>query len=46
MIICIGVVLEHVRLRDGAQDQESAQMSPDPFLTCVVGSGNETNEPS
>ena len=29
--------------RDDAQDQENASMSPDPFLMCVVGSGNETN---
>ena len=29
--------------RDGAQDQENAPMSPDPFLACMVGSGNETN---
>ena len=24
------------------QNQESVPMSPDPFLACVVGSGNET----
>ena len=35
-------VLEHVRSRDGAQDQENASMSPDPSLAYVVGSGNET----
>ena len=32
-------VLEHVQSCDGAQDQENAPMSPDPFLTCVVGLG-------
>ena len=35
-------VLEHVQSRDGAHDQEKAPMSPDPFLACVMGSGNET----
>ena len=28
--------------RDGAQDQENASMSPDPFPLQRVGSGNET----
>jgi hypothetical protein len=31
--------MEHVRSRDGAQDQEYASMFPDP----VVGFGNETS---
>ena len=35
-------VLEHVQSRDGAHDQEKAPMSPDPFLACVMGSGNKT----
>ena len=35
-------VLEHVRSRDGAQDQENASMSPDPFLLGGVrGSGTD-----
>ena len=41
MTICM-FVLEYVRSHDGAPDQENASMSPDPFLACVVGSGNET----
>ena len=32
-----------MRSRDGAQDQENDPMSPDPFLLCVVGPGNETS---
>ena len=35
-------VLVHVRPRDGAQDQENAPMSPDPFPRGRLGSGNET----
>ena len=42
MIICIGFLLAHVRSRDGAQDQENAPMSPDPFPRERLGSGNET----
>ena len=42
VIICIGFLLEHVRSRDGAQDQENAPMSPDPFPRERLGSGNET----
>ena len=38
VIICIA----HVRPRDGVQDQENAPMSPDPFPSLRVGSGNET----
>ena len=44
MIIYIGFLLAHVRSRDGAQDQENAPMSPDPFPRERLGSGNETNE--
>ena len=33
---------EQVWSSDGVLDQENASMSPDPFLTCVVGYGNET----
>ena len=43
MIICIGFLLAHVRSRDGAQDQENAPMSPDPFPRERLGSGNETS---
>ena len=32
-------VLEHVRSRDGAQDQENAPMSPDPFPSLRVDLG-------
>ena len=42
MIVCIGFLLEHVRSRDGAQDQENTPMSPDPFPLGGLGSGNET----
>ena len=42
VIICIGFLLAHVRSRDGAQDQENAPMSPDPFPRERLGSGNET----
>ena len=35
-IACIGSC-------DGAQDQENASMSPDPFPLQRVGSGNETS---
>ena len=35
-------LLAHVRSRDGAQDQENAPMSPDPFPRARLGSGNET----
>ena len=31
-----------MRSRDGAQDQENAPMSPDPFPRERLGSGNET----
>ena len=31
-----------MRSRDGAQDQENAPMSPDPFPLEKLGSGNET----
>ena len=44
MIICIGFLLAHVRSRDGAQDQENAPMSPDPFPRERLGSGNETSQ--
>ena len=43
MIICIRFLLVHVRSRDGAQDQENAPMSPDPFPCERLGSGNETS---
>ena len=46
MIICIGFLLAHVRSRDGAQDQENAPMSQDPFPCERLGSGNETNQPA
>ena len=36
-------VLAHVWSHDGVQDQENAPMSPDPFLSLRLGSGNETN---
>ena len=42
VIICIGFLLAHVRSCDGAQDQENAPMSPDPFSRERLGSGNET----
>ena len=42
VIICIAFLLAHVRSRDGAQDQENAPMSPDPFPRERLGSGNET----
>ena len=32
----------HVSAHDGAQDQENAPMSPDPFPHERLGSGNET----
>ena len=37
-------ILEHVRSHDGAQDQENAPMSPDPFPRerLGYGSGNKT----
>ena len=41
-IICIGFLLAHVQSHDGAQDQENAPMSPDPFPRERLGSGNET----
>ena len=45
VIICIGFLLAHMRSRDGAQDQEDAPMSPDPFPRERLGpgSGNETS---
>ena len=43
VIICIGFLLAHVQSRDGAQDQENAPMSPDPFPRERLGSGNETS---
>ena len=46
VIICIGFLLAHVRSRNGAQDQENAPMSPDPFSHERLGSGNETSMPS
>ena len=42
VIICIGFLLAHVWSCDGAQDQENAPMSPDPFSRERLGSGNET----
>ena len=43
--ICIGFLLAHVRSRNGAQDQENAPMSPDPFPHERLGSGNKTSMP-
>ena len=40
MTTCIACIGSH----DGAQDQENASMSPDPFPLQRVGSGNETSQ--
>ena len=42
MIIYIGFLLAHERSRDGAQAQENAPMSPEPFPRERLGSENET----
>ena len=45
MIICIGLywsTCSHVMVRT---TKKRPPMSPDPFLACVMGSGNETIDP-
>ena len=42
MITCIA----HIGSCDGAKDQENASMSPKPFSSQRVGSGNETIVPA